>query len=292
MTVTQSSSVAGTIYAKVIEQLVIAYQYDDVTITPYFRFKSIVEEKTATAGFPRAVKSTGPVAGTPTNESTAIVPIEWTTTNTDVAVGRVGISREPTETAVEDSVVAQALSVAGLIADAAKLYGEYFDTTAAALFSSVTAEAGATGTTLSIPTMVSLIGSQRSNKAKGPLVISLHDNQTKQLQQAQAAATSTPWQTFFQPNADGGAFGGYFMGAPIWSSGLNPTSTGDRLGCCWVDGQARPEFCAFAFVVKRLPSSKTETNILADSNIWASFARTGHGIVANNFATRVRSLNS
>jgi len=234
---TQSSSLSGTIYAKVIEMLVIAYQYDDLTITPYCRYKTIELEATTTATFPRWVKSTGPTAGTPASETTALTATELTTTSADVAVGRVGIAREVTTTAREDSVVGRSLDVAGLVADAARLYGEYFDTATAALFSSITAAVGAPGVALSIPTMVSLIGSQRSNKAKGPLVISLHDNQLKQLQQAQAAATSSPWQVFFTPTGDGGQFGGYFMNAPVWGSGVNPTSSGDRLGACWVQGQ-------------------------------------------------------
>lgn len=291
---TQSSSLSGTIYAKVIEQLIIAYQYDDLTITPYFRYKTIADAATNTAAFPRYVKSTGPVTGTPATETTAIATTEFTTTSVDIAVNRVGIAREVTDTAMEDSVIGRALDVSGLVADAARLYGEYFDTASSALFSSVTTTVGTTATAMSIATMVALVASQRTNKAKGPLVISLHDHMLKQLQQAQAAATATPWQVFFNPTADGGQFGGYFMNAPVWASGLNPTANAaaDRVGACWVDGQARPEFCAFGFVVKRVPSSKTETNVLSDSNIWASFARTGCGIVANNFATKVISTNA
>jgi hypothetical protein len=288
---TQSSSLSGTIYASIIEQLIIAYQYDDLTVTPYFRFKALTEQSD-TARFPRWVKSTGPTAGTPASETTALTDTELTTTSATIQVGRVGLARELTETAKEDSVVGRSLYVQGFVMDAARLYGEYFDTTATALFSSVTASVGSSGTSLSIATMVALIASQRANKAKGPLVISLHDNQLKQLQQAQAASAATPWQTFYQPTADGGQFGGYFMNAPVWASGLNPTSTGDRLGACFVDGQSRPEFCAFGFVVKRMPSSLTQSNILMDSNIWASFSRTGHGIIANNFATAVRSVNA
>lgn len=289
---TQSSSLSGTIYAKVIEMGVIAYQYDDLTITPYFRFKSIADERTTTASFVRWVKSTGPTSGTPTNETTALTPTELTTTSVDIAVGRVGIAREITTTAMEDSVVGRSLDVQGLIMDAARLYGEYFDTQSADLFSTLTASVGATGQALSIATMVSAVGQQRTNKAKGPTVISLHDNQLKQLQQAQAATTGTAWSTFYTPNAVGGQFGGYFMGCPIWSSAVHETSTGDRLGAIWVDGQAAPEFSAFGFVVKRVPSSLTETHILMDSNIWASFARTGCGVVANNFATCIRSVNA
>src|SRR5688572_13215672 len=128
MAETQSSSLSGTIYAKVIESLLIAYQYDDLTITPYFRQGSIVDMATTTLAFPREVKSTGPTSGTPASETTALGTTAYTTTSVDIAVGRVGIAREVTETAKEDSVIGRALDIAGLVADAAKLYGEYFDT--------------------------------------------------------------------------------------------------------------------------------------------------------------------
>jgi hypothetical protein len=288
---TQSSSLSGTIYAKAIETLIIAYQYDDLTVTPYFRYKTISDFPTTTAAFPRWVKSTGPVAGTPASEVTLLAATEFTTTSVDVAVGRVGIAREITNTAKEDSVVGRALEVQGLIMDAARLYGEFFDTASTALFSTVTATVGGAGASLSIATGVAAIAKQRNNKAKGPQIISLHDNQLKQLQQAQASATSTAWATFYSPSGDGAQFGGYFMNAPVWASALNPTSTGDRLGCIFGDG-SRPEYSAFGFVVKRMPSSLEQLHILMDANIWASFCRTGVGIIANNFATSIRSVDA
>jgi hypothetical protein len=91
------------------------------------------------------------------------------------------------------------------------------------------------------------------------------------------------------PNGTGGQFGGYFMGCEVWASGLNPTSTGDRLGAIW---SLDPEYSGLAMVIKRPPSSLTETNILNDSNRWASFARVGFGIIANNFVTSIRSVNA
>jgi hypothetical protein len=286
---TQSSSLAGTIYASVIDLGIIAYQYDNLTVTPFLRYKTIADEATDTARFPRWVKSAGPATGTPTDEVTPITTTPLTTTSATVQVSRVGFARELTETAKEDSVVGRALYVQGFIMDAARLYGEYFDTTACALFSSITATKGASGQTLSISTLVDVLGSQRTNKARGEQVISLHDHQLKQLQQAQVAASSTGWPAFYAPNGAGGQYGGVFMGCHIWSSGLNPTSTGDRLGAIW---SLDPEYAAMAYVVKRPPSSLTETNILMDSNMWASFARVGFGIIANNFATSIRSVNA
>jgi hypothetical protein len=289
MAETQSSSLSGTIYASIIDLGILAYQYDQLTITPFFRYKSLENEATDTARFPRWVKSAGPVAGTPASEVTPLVATELTTTSATVQVSRVGLARELTETAKEDSVVGRSLYVQGFIMDAARLYGEYFDTTATALFSSITATKGPSGQTLSIVTMVDVIGQQRLNKARGQQVISLHDNQLKQLQTAQVQATSTGWPSFYSPNGAGGQYGGQFMGCDIWASGLNPTSTGDKLGAIW---SLDAEYAGMAYVVKRPPSSLMESNILNDSNLWASFARVGFGIIGNNFCTSIRSVNA
>jgi hypothetical protein len=289
MAETQSSSLSGTIYASIIDQGILAYQYDRVVVADKFRFRSLADDASDTARFPRWVKSTGPATGTPTDEVTALATTALTTTSATVAVSRVGIARELTETAKEDSVVGRSLYVQGFIMDAAQLYGEYFDTTATALHSSITATKGTSGAALSISTMVDVIGAQRSAKCRGENVIALHDHQLKQLQQAQVAASSTGWPAFYSPNGAGGEYGGVFMGCEIWASGLCPTSTGDRLGAIW---SMDPEYAYAAYVVKRAPSSLTQTNVLMDSNIWASFARVGFGIIANNFATSIRSVNA
>jgi hypothetical protein len=212
-----------------------------------------------------------------------------TTTSATVQVSRIGFARELTETAKEDSVVGRALYVQRFILDAAILYGEYLDTTATALYSSITETVGPSGQDLSLLTLVNALGQQRVNKARGENVIQIHDHQLKQIQRAQISATSTGWPTFYTPNGSGGNYGGMFMGCQIWASGLNPTSTGDRLGAIW---SMDPEYAGMAYVVKRVPSSLTETNILMDSNRWASFARVGFGIIANNFCTSIRSVNA
>ncbi len=287
---TQSSSLSGTIYASIIDPAVLAYQYDECNVAPFFAVKNIAGEFSDTARFPRLVKSTGPVAGTPASETTYLTSAtELTTTSATVQVSRVGMARELTTTAAEDSILGRALYVMGFAKDAARLYGEFYDTTATALFSSITATVGPSGQALTIPTMVAAVASQRANKARGQQVFSMHDNQLKQFQTAQINSVSTAWGAFYAPNGVGGQFGGVFMGNEIWASGLNPTSTGDRLGAIW---SLEKEYCGLSYVIKRPPSSLTQTNVLNDSNYWASFARVGFGIIANNFCTSIRSLNA
>jgi hypothetical protein len=291
MAVTTSTNVTSTILAKVIDPLIIAYQYDDTTAAPFFRYKDMSGQPSAVAAFPRRNKDSYPTVAT---ELTSLTATTWSYTAVDVTVSRYGIARAVSDTAIEDSIVGQALYVSEWVQDSARLFGEQLDTDATALFSGVTASKGTTNVALTIAVLVDAMASQRANKARGPQVIHLHDLQLKDLQAAQAAATATPWMAFYQPNADGSQFGGYFMGAPVWSSSKNPTANAaaDRVGCVFSQGQAAPEFCAFAFASKRMPTSKTQTDILQDANTWASFARYGVGMVANNFATKIISKNA
>lgn len=292
MAVTTSSSVTATVYAKIIDSLIVSYQYDDITCAPFFRYKDMSNQPSAVASFPRYNKdSYGAVA----TETTSLTPTTWNLSSTvDVTIARVGIAREITNSAIEDSILGDRLYIQELAQDAARLFGEQLDTDCTGLFQTITANVGSSGTALSIATMVQGMASQRGNKAKGQQVVHVHDLQLKQLQVAQAAATATPWATFFQPQADSSQFGGYFMGAPVWSSSKNPTinTAADRAGCIFTQGQAAPGYCAFALAQKRMPSALEQTDILQDARIYASFARYGVGIVANNFATKIVSQNS
>ena len=290
MAISTSSTLTESVYAKMIETLIAEYQYDEATAIPYFRYSSLVNTPSATASFPRLTKdSVGAVA----TEATSLTATTFDSSTVDIAVSRVGIARTIAETAIEDSIWGRALYTDMLVKDAAKLFGISMDTDATALFPSLTASVGSTTVALTIAVLVSAMTTQRANKARGAQVIHLHDLQLKDLQAAQAAATATPWTAFFQPNADHTAFGGSFMGAPVMASSLNATANtaADRVGAVWSQGQSSPAYAAFALVVKRMPSSLTQTDILQDASVWASFCRYGVGIPCNNFGTKIVSKN-
>jgi hypothetical protein len=292
MAVSTSTTVAATIYAKVLETLIAMYQYDDATAVPFFRYKSIIGEFAPVASFPRFNKDSTPSVA---NETTSLTPTTWTMTSfVDITVGRVGIAREISATAEEDSILGRSMRTDIWVKDAGRLYGEQLDTDGTALFGSITASVGSTGVALTIAALVAGMASQRANKARGAQVVHLHDLQVKQLQQAQVASTATPWATFYAPNADSTQFAGYFMGAPVWSSSKNPTANAaaDRVGAIWTQGQNMPAFSGLALVVKRQPSSLELADVLQDANIWASFMRYGVGIPANNFCTKIISQNA
>jgi hypothetical protein len=286
MVLTTSTSVTELVLATATDNLIIAYQYDEVTAIPFARFKGMAGEASATARFPRAVKDAHSDLAA---ETDALTPVEFETTAVDVAMTRVGIAREVSETAFEDTILGRAGIMAELVMDSAVLLGIAKDEDLTAQWPSATGSVSDTGVVIEIVDLVEGMATQRAAKARGPQFIHLHDQTLKQLQRAQIAATSTPWATFFQPNADHTAFGGYFMGAPIFASSLNPTANAgaDRVGVIATQGQAAPRYAAFAYAEKRAPKTKTDEKILEDSTVMATITRYGVGIVAANFATKL-----
>lgn len=287
MTQTSSTSVTELINSEAIDSLIIAYQYDDQVVVPFFRYKSMIGTGSAVASFPRWVKDAHEDLAT---EATAMVAVELETTDVQITAARVGLAREPTNTMLDDTILGRAQFMSSLAMDAAILLGMAADEDAAAQFSSATGSVTDTGNPIEILDLVEMVGTQRTNKARGAQVINLHDLHLKQLQRAQASATATPWQTFYQPSADSTSFGGYFMGAPIFATSLAPTANAgaDRVSCIYSRGdiEAQKMFCAFGFTVARVPTTKEQEQILADSLVTATTYRYGVGTIAANFATK------
>lgn len=287
MTQTSSTSVTELINAEVIDDLIISYQYDDAVASPFFRFKSLIGTGSATASFPRWVIDAHSDLST---EATAMTAVELETTDVQITTGRIGLAREPTNTMLEDTIYGRAQFFQAIAMDAAILFGMAIDEDAVAQFANASGVVTDTGNPIEILDMVEMVGTQRTNKARGAQVFNLHDYHLRQLQRAQATATATPWATFYQPNADSTNFGGYFMGAPIFASSLNPTAnTGaDRVSCLYSRGdiQAQRMFCAFGYVVSRVPTTKEQEQVLADSVVTATTMRYGVGTIAANFATK------
>lgn len=285
MAQTTSTSVTELVLATATDSLIIAYQYDEVTAIPFARFKDMSGEASATARFPRAVKDAHSDLAT---EGDALTPVEFETTAVDIAMARVGIAREVTETTFEDTILGRAGVMSELVMDAAILLGVAKDEDMTAQWANAGNSVSNSGVPITILDMVEGMGTQRAAKVRGAQFVHMHDNTLKQLQRAQFQATSTPWASFFQPNADTTAYGGVFMGAPIFASSLNPTAnTVDRVGVIAAQGQSAPRYAAFAYAEKRAPRTKTDEKILEDSTVMATITRYGVGVPAANFATKL-----
>ena len=289
MTITTTTEVTELVLAKAVDTLVAWYQFDEVVGLPFGRFKSLAGTSTGVASFPRYVKDAHEDIA---NQTTALTPQAIETTAVDVTCARIGIAREFSSETLEDTVLGRAMFMSEMIADAAILLGEAADQDFLGLFTSASNSAGTAGSALTVAMCVSAFGTQRGAKVRGEQVMILDDEQLEDLQLAQAAATATPWASFYAPNADGSNFGGYFMGSPVFASSLIPTqNTGaNSVGCVFAQGQSAPRYAAFGYAVKRAPTTKYDEDILYDTEKTATIARYGVGAICTNFATKVVSL--
>ena len=293
MTVSTTTSGTETINEEVIDMLLAEYQFEEETFLPFARFGSLVGQTANKYEFPRRAKDN--VTNTIANESTSLTPQEWKPTTTAVTVARAGIAREPSESLIEDTLLGDAGLMNELMMDARRLLAEARDSDLADEFSNANNSVSNAGSALTIANVISALGTQRVNNARGPQVIGLGHQQLEDLQAAQQSTTGTPWAQFFQPNADGSSnFGGFFMNAPVFSSDNVPTANTakNRVGAVWSRGDVAPEYCAFAYVLKREISMKQDEDVLKDTRQMAFITRYGVGTPAANFATSITSQNS
>jgi hypothetical protein len=283
---TTSAEATELIIAKIVDSLLIWYQYDTQVAAPFFRFRSIVGQATSTASFPRRVKN---VHTDFANESASLTPVAWNPTAVDIAVSRIGIARAVSETLLEDNILGRALLTDELVMDASIILGEAMEEDATAEFANATNSVSDTNVAIEIIDLVEGVGLQRAAKVRGQQVIHLHDINLKQLQRDLVASTKTTWAAFYQPNNDETGYGGTFMNAPIFASSKNPTANAavDRVGCIWARGDVNPAYCAFGHVLKRAPRTKFDEDILADMSKMATISRQGYGTPAPNFATKL-----
>lgn len=289
---TTSAEVTELILAKAVDRLLIHYQFSQVVAVPFFRYKTLAGEATDTASFPRRAKNsvTNPIA----DESTSLVPVAWNPTAEEVSVSRKGIAREPSETSLEDTVLGRAMFMAELIDDAGILLGEATDEEAMALFPDATNDVTDSNVPMTVLHAIEAVASQRTAKVRGPQVFHLHDVQLGHLQADQAQDQGNTWAQFYSPNGDGSNFGGYLMGHPVFSSGLNPSANVgvDRVGCLSAQGDQAPAYAAFGYVQKRAPKTKVDEDIYKDTVKMATITRDGVGTIAANFATKIVTKGS
>lgn len=283
---TTRSTLTEIVESEAIDTLILSYQYDEQVYTPFARQKSMLGEKSNVAAFPRWVKDAHTDIS---DEATSLSFTELETTEVTVSMARIGIAREVSEEALEDNVLGRSELFAEFIRDAARLHGEAADEDMGGHFGSAGNNVTDSGNDLEIIDLVTAMGLQRTARVRGPHVFLLHHIQLSDLQDAQAAATATPWATFYQPNADGSNFGGYFMGAPVFSSNLAPAANtnANRVGVLMAQGQAAPSYAGIGYAFKRIGRVETDKDILKDTKQLAVISRYGFGAIATNFYTKI-----
>lgn len=280
MAVTDTTTLTELVNSEYISDLILEYAHDYAVAAPYLRWADLRGRATKVGSFPRWVLDT---ATDITNETTALANETLETTDVQITAAEIGVRRDISDAAVEENILgAQVFNF--LTQDAGVLFGISLDDDICALFGSLSTNVGATGANLSIANMVEAQAQIRINGMRGQLVYILDDQQASDYQAAQAAATSTTVNDFFQVSA--GIESGYlgsFMGAPVWQTGLCDTAnTGaDVVGACFVRGDTNPAAACFGGVMTRDLRSEMERDASARLTEVVYTAKWGVGEIAD-----------
>jgi len=240
----------------------------------------LTNSPTSVASAPQWVKDAGAdlTEGTDITEATGLE-----TTDVQITAAEVGIMRDVTDDAIEDSILGASL-FQYLVQDAGRLLGIMLEDDIDALFPSLATSVGTSGANLSIANMVEAQAQIRINQMRGQLVYILDDQQGSDYQAAQAAATSTTVDSFFtvSPEANSG-FLGSFMNAEVYVSSLTDTAnTGANVvGACFIRGDRNPQAACFGMALSRNVRTELQRNASRRSTEFVATAKWGVAEIAD-----------
>jgi hypothetical protein len=274
---TTTTTLADVVNAEFISPLIGDYASDYTVAAPYMRWQDLRGKGSKVGSFPRAVLDT---ATDIANETTDIAANDYATTQVSVTAAEIGIRRDVTDAAVEDTVIGREL-FDFLTRDAGILFAISLDEDiCAGLFPGLSTSVGTSGSDLTLSNMVQAQASLRKNKARGQLVYVLDDQQAEDYQVAIATTQGTMISQFVEPavGVDSGYLG-TFMGAPVYQTGLCATANAnaDVVGACFIRGDTSPRTAAFGAVLSRDIRVEMERNASARITEVVGTARWGVG---------------
>jgi len=283
---TTTTTLTELVNSEFISDAILEYAADYAVSAGFCRLIDLRGKATSVASFPRWVLDAGADLSQATDVSTNTA---LETTDVQVTAAEVGLRREVTDDAIEDSILGQAL-FPFLVQDAGRLLGIMLEDDICALFAGFSTSVGTSGANLSLANMVEAQAQIRINKMRGQLVYVLDDQQASDYQAAQAAATSTTVDSFFtvSPEANS-AFLGSFMNAEVWQTGLCDTAnTGANVvGACFIRGDRSPMSAAIGMSLSRDVRTELERNASARSTEFVATAKWGVAEIADESGTGI-----
>lgn len=277
---TTTTTLTELVNSEFISDVILEYAHDYTVSAPFMRQIDLRGRATSVASFPRWVLDAGADLTEGTDVSTTT---ELETTDVQVTAAEVGLRRDVTDDALEDSILGNALF--GFLAqDAGRLLGIMLEDDIDALFASLSTSVGTSGADLTVANMVQAQAQIRKNKMRGSLVYILDDQQAEDYQAALAASTSTTINAFASPNTTANsAFLGSFMNAEVWQTGLTDTAnTGANVvGACFIRGDQNPMTACFGMAISRDVRTELERNASNRLTEFVATAKWGVGEIAD-----------
>lgn len=207
--------------------LVLDYAHDFVVATPYAVQHDLRGKASDTVSVQQWVSDQGTEQAPAETASLTAETLE--TTDQTVTTAEMGILREVTKNALEDSKMTPAELFRFIVMDSGRLLGIGLEDDLVALFSGFSTGVGTSGSDLTLANMVSAISQLRKNgiRAPGGCVFILDDQQAEDLDNAALASQSTTIMNYYS-RAEGNGLDTGFVGSfgryPIWQTGLCDTA--------------------------------------------------------------------
>lgn len=285
MAVTSATTVTELVNTELINPQILMYAADVTPSSQYLNWLDLRGRATKVGSFPRWILDTATDAG----ETTDLTTETLETTDVQITAAEVGVRRDITYAAIEESVIGSGI-FDFLLMDFGKLLGISLEDDICALFPSLSTSVGSSGTDLSLANMVEAQAQVRKNKMFGNMVYILDDQQASDYQAAQVASTSTTVSGFMAPNTQAGSeYLGTFMNAPVWQTGLCDTAnTGANVvGACFVRGDTNPTSACFGGVMTRDITIRSDYNVRARSTDVAGTAKWGVGEINDDAGAKL-----
>ncbi len=275
---TTTTTLTELVNSEFIRDQILDYAHDFVVNIPYCAEIDLRGKASGVAAVPQWVKD---AAADIADEVTALTNTALETTEVTITTAEMGILREVTKNALEDSKIGLAL-LDFIVRDAARLLSLALEDDVVALFSSLATSVGTSGANLTLANMIEAVAQIRKNgvRAPGGLVFGLDDQQADDYDAAVLASTSTTVNNYVQRQPNGGVDNGMlgtFSGHLVVQSGLNDTAnTGANVvGACYVRGDvpANAGYACFGLAISRMPDMDEDKNIALRSRQVAVTAR-------------------
>jgi len=274
---TTTTTLEELVNSEFINRAVLEYALDFVVIAPYVNVLDLRGTASSTGSFPRW--NSPPDAHTDlANETTDLAATALQTTQVSIVAAEIGIRRDVTDTAIEDSVIGSSV-FDFIVKDAGNALAVALDDDLSGLNSGLSNTTGTTTEDLDLAQMVESMSKLRKQKMRGQACFILGLQQAQDLQSAQAASSGTQLGSFMTIEANNSNYLGTFMGAPVWCSSTIDimNDNADEAGCLIINGATNPTSCPYGMVISRDVRVETDRDIHNRTTLVVATARWGVG---------------
>lgn len=285
-----TTGLTNLINSELIDPMIADYAIDFTVLTPAARQRDLGGARTKTATFEVWSKNTAAaIAEVASSANTALA-----TTEVSITVGKVGITRQPSEEVLATTILGDAGLIDFIASDGGALIAEKQETDGFALFASATTSVSHSTVPFSVAFYIEAMAKMRVLKAPGPWSVFLGSKQSEHLQSSIAATTGAVFgnasanvQNIMGP-PDNGYLGPVFR-LPVWYSNLRATANAgaDEVGAIVVDARGNEKQAPLGFVQLWAPRVMSVQDPRIVAYLYTVHGCYGYGLINANTICKI-----